>query len=299
MLSLHHGEARGKAAGARVGTQGMYDRFSTERLIDLWLREDIGSCDLTVQLMIEPTETGSFRMNAREPMVLAGIEVAAAVFRRYEPKLSIRVEAADGDRVETGATLMLVEGPAQGILTAERTALNIVQRLSGIATETARYVEIIKGTAARLIDTRKTTPGLRMLEKHAVSCGGGLNHRLGLDNGVMIKDNHIAVCGGIAPAVERARRKLPVLTKIEVECDRMEQVRDAVAAGADVIMLDNMPVPEMKEAVAYVAGRAKVEASGGIRYETIRAIAETGVDYISTSKITQSAPAVDIGLDDA
>ena len=277
----------------------MYDRFSTERLIDLWLREDIGSCDLTVQLMIEPSETGAFRMNAREPMVLAGIEVAAAVFRRYEPRLSIRVEAADGDRVENGATLILVEGPAQGILTAERTALNIVQRLSGIATETARYVEIIKGTSARLIDTRKTTPGLRMLEKHAVSCGGGLNHRLGLDNGVMIKDNHIAVCGGIAQAVERARRKLPVLTKIEVECDRMEQVRDAVAAGADVIMLDNMPVPEMKEAVAYVAGRAKVEASGGIRFETIRAIAETGVDYISTSKITQSAPAVDIGLDEA
>ncbi len=277
----------------------MYDRFSTGRLIDLWLREDIGSCDLTVQLMIEPTETGSFRMNARESMVLAGIEVAADVFRRYEPRLSIKVEAADGDRVEKGATLILVEGPAQGILTAERTALNIVQRLSGIATETARYVDIIKGTSARLIDTRKTTPGLRMLEKHAVACGGGLNHRLGLDNGVMIKDNHIAVCGGIAQAVERARKKLPVLTKIEVECDRMEQVRDAVAAGADVIMLDNMPVPEMKQAVAYVAGRAKVEASGGIRYETIRAIAETGVDYISTSKITQSAPAVDIGLDEA
>ena len=277
----------------------MYDRFQTQRLIDLWLQEDIGSCDLTVQLMIEPSETGAFRMNAREPMTLAGMEVAAAIFHRYEPRLSLKVEAADGDRVETGATLILVEGPAQGILTAERTALNIVQRLSGIATETARYVDIIKGTSARLIDTRKTTPGLRMLEKHAVSCGGGLNHRLGLDNGVMIKDNHIAVCGGIAQAVERARRKLPVLTKIEVECDRMDQVRDAVAAGADVIMLDNMPVPEMKEAVAFVAGRAKIEASGGIRYETIRAIAETGVDYISTSKITQSAPAVDIGLDEA
>jgi nicotinate-nucleotide pyrophosphorylase (carboxylating) len=277
----------------------MYDRFATTRLIDLWLTEDIGSCDLTVQVMIEPGETGAFRMNARESMVVSGIEIAATVFRRYEPALDVKIAAADGDRVEAGATLLLVSGPAQGILTAERTALNIVQRLSGIATETARYVDVIKGTSARLIDTRKTTPGLRMLEKHAVTCGGGLNHRLGLDNGVMIKDNHIAVCGGIAQAVARARLKLPVLTKIEVECDRLEQVHEAVAAGADVIMLDNMPVPQMREAVAYVAGRTKLEASGGIRFETIRAIAETGVDYISTSKITQSAPAVDIGLDEA
>jgi nicotinate-nucleotide pyrophosphorylase (carboxylating) len=277
----------------------MYDRFATERLIDLWLREDIGACDLTVQVMIEESETGAFRMNAREPMVLAGLDVAASVFRRYEPALSVAVSAKDGDRVAKGATLLLVKGPARGILTAERTALNIVQRLSGIATETARYVDAITGTGARLIDTRKTTPGLRMLEKHAVTCGGGLNHRLGLDNGVMIKDNHIAVCGGVAPAVERARKKLPVLTKIEVECDRLDQVREAVAAGADVIMLDNMSIPDMREAVAFIDRRAKVEASGGIRIDTIRAIAETGVDYISTSKITQSAPAVDIGLDEA
>jgi nicotinate-nucleotide pyrophosphorylase (carboxylating) len=238
-------------------------------------------------------------MNAREPMIVAGLDIAAAVFRRYEPMLAIDVVARDGQRVQKGATLLSVRGPARGILTAERTALNIVQRLSGIATETARYVDAIAGTRARLIDTRKTTPGLRMLEKHAVTCGGGLNHRLGLDNGVMIKDNHIAVCGGIAAAVARARKKLPVLTKIEVECDRLEQVREAVAAGADVIMLDNMSVPDMREAVALVDGRAKLEASGGIRLDTIRPIAETGVDYISTSKITQSAPAVDIGLDEA
>lgn len=277
----------------------MYDRFTTGRLIELWLAEDIGSCDLTVQVMIEPSETGAFRMNAREPMVVAGLEVAAAVFRRYEPALSLELAAADGDRVEAGATLLLVSGPARGILTAERTALNIVQRLSGIATETARYIDVIKGTSARLIDTRKTTPGLRMLEKHAVTCGGGLNHRLGLDGGVMIKDNHIAICGGVMAAVSRARRSLPVLTKIEVECDSLDQVRQAVEAEADVIMLDNMPVATMREAVALIAGRAKVEASGGIRFDTIRAIAETGVDYISTSKITQSAPAVDIGLDEA
>ena len=177
-------------------------------------------------------------------------------------------------------------------------ALNIVQRLSGIATETAKYVDIIKHTKARLLDTRKTTPGLRMLEKHAVTCGGGLNHRLGLDNGVMIKDNHIAVCGSIALAVERARRQLPALTKLEVECDRLAQVEEALAAKADVIMLDNMSLADMREAVDFVAGRVPLEASGGIRFNTIKAIAETGVDYISTSQITQSAAAVDIGLDE-
>jgi nicotinate-nucleotide pyrophosphorylase (carboxylating) len=277
----------------------MYDRFAIARLIDIWLAEDIGTCDLTVQLMIEPDEIGRFDINARERMVVAGIEVAADVFRRYAPGLELDIRVKDGDAVEPGAIMMRVAGLAQGILTAERTALNILTRMCGIATETARFVHVIEGTAARLVDTRKTTPGLRMLEKHAVACGGGLNHRLGLDNGVMIKDNHIAVCGGIALAVQRARRRLPVLTKIEVECDRLAQVEEALAAKADVIMLDNMPVPEMREAVALVGGRVPLEASGGIRFETIRAIAETGVDYISTSRITQAAPAVDIGLDEA
>lgn len=277
----------------------MYDRFATGRLIDTWLTEDIGYCDLTVQLMIEPDDTGRFHINAREHMSVAGIEVAAEVFRRYEPRLSLEMCVKDGDVVDAGAVLVNLSGPAQGILTAERTALNILQRMCGIATETAKYVKIIAGTNARLIDTRKTTPGLRMLEKHAVACGGGLNHRLGLDNGVMIKDNHIAVCGSIALAVERARKRLPTLTKIEVECDRLEQVKEALAAQADVIMLDNMTVPDMRSAVELVAGRVPLEASGGIRFETIRAIAETGVDYISTSRITQSASAMDIGLDEA
>ena len=277
----------------------MYDSFVTDRLIDLWLTEDIGACDLTVQVMIEANETGKFHMNAREPMIVAGIEVAARVFKRYDPELKVKLLVKDGDKVEKGAILIEVEGSARSVLTAERTALNIAQRLSGIANETARYVAAIAGTKARLIDTRKTTPGLRMMEKHAVTCGGGLNHRLGLDNGVMIKDNHIAVCGSISAAVERARKKLPVLTKLEVECDRLEQVEEAVKAGADVIMFDNMSVADMTKAVAMIGGRAKAEASGGIRFETIRPIAETGVDYISTSKITQSAPAVDIGLDEA
>ncbi len=277
----------------------MYDPFATQHLIDLWLREDIGACDLTVQLMIDADAMAHFHVNAREDMLVAGIEVAATVFRRYDPRCQVEVKVADGARVTKGTVLADVKGPAQSLLTAERTALNILQRMCGIATETAKYVDAIAGTKARLIDTRKTTPGLRMLEKHAVTCGGGLNHRLGLDNGVMIKDNHIAVAGGIAAAVARARKHLPVLTKIEVECDRLDQVRDAVAAGADVIMLDNMSVADMRDAVGIIGGKALVEASGGIRLETIRPIAETGVNFISTSRITQSAKAVDIGLDDA
>jgi nicotinate-nucleotide pyrophosphorylase (carboxylating) len=268
-------------------------------MIDEWLREDIGAFDLTAQLMIDEASTATFHMNAREPIVVAGLEVAADVFRRYEPSCHVDLAAKDGARVDRGAILLTVRGPARALLTAERTSLNIVQRLSGIATETARYVDAISGTKARLLDTRKTTPGLRMLEKHASHCGGALNHRLGLDSGVMLKDNHIAVCGSITAAVTRARRAVPALTKIEVECDRLEQVHEALEAGADVIMLDNMSIPDMVTAVGFVGGRAALEASGGIRLSTIRAVAETGVDFISTSRPQQSAPAVDIGLDDA
>jgi nicotinate-nucleotide pyrophosphorylase (carboxylating) len=276
----------------------MYDVFQTEKLIDLWLTEDIGYCDLTAQLMIDQDTVGTFHMNAREPMHVAGIDVAARVFSKYDAQLKVTRFVKDGDKVEKGTRLLTVTGPARSILTAERTALNISQRLCGIATETARYNAEIAGTQARLIDSRKTTPGLRMLEKHAVVCGGGLNHRLGLDNGVMLKDNHIVVSGGISKAVASARKLLPILTKIEVECDRVEQVAEALQAGADVIMLDNMALEDMRTAVGMVAGKAKIEASGGINFKTIRAIAETGVDYISTSKITQAAPPVDIGLDD-
>ncbi len=277
----------------------MYDSFIADRLIDTWLAEDIGYGDLTAQLMIDADAQARFHMNAREDIIIAGIDVAARVFKRYDPELDVKVLVADGQRVSKGTRLIDVAGRARSVLTAERTALNIVQRMSGIACETARYVTAIEGTNARLLDTRKTTPGLRMLEKHAVSCGGGLNHRLGLDNGVMIKDNHIAVAGSISKAVARARAGLPALTKIEVECDRLEQVKEGLEAGADVLMLDNMSLQDMREAVTWVAGRVKLEASGGIRLETIRAIAETGVDYISTSKTHQSAAAVDIGLDES
>jgi nicotinate-nucleotide pyrophosphorylase (carboxylating) len=277
----------------------MYDTFQTDRLIDLWLAEDIGYCDLTAQVMIEPHETGAFVMNAREKLIVAGIDVAVRIFKRYDPSLDVTVHVKDGDAIEKGTIMLTVRGNARSVLTAERTALNIVQRLSGIANLTAEYVAAVAGTRARLIDTRKTTPGLRMLEKHAVTCGGGLNHRLGLDNGVMIKDNHIAVCGGISKAVERARRQLPVLTKLEVECDRLDQVREALEAGVDVIMLDNMSVADMAKAVDMVGGRTKLEASGGISLATIGEIARTGVDYISTSKINQASSCVDIGLDEA
>ncbi|MGV6873409.1 carboxylating nicotinate-nucleotide diphosphorylase [Pseudochelatococcus sp. B33] len=275
----------------------MYDKFNVLRQIDQWLAEDIGHADLTTQLMVDPQATATFQMNAREPMIVAGVEIAAMAFSRYDPVCAVELRVREGDAVDRGAVLAVVSGPAQSLLTVERTALNIAQRLSGIATETARYVRSIAHTPARLLDTRKTTPGLRMLEKHAACCGGALNHRLGLDSGIMLKDNHIAVCGGIANAVRRARERTPVLTMIEVECDRLDQVGEAAAAGADVIMLDNMSVPDMAEAVRLVAGRAKLEASGGIRLETIAAVAETGVDFISTSRPFQSAPAVDIGLD--
>lgn len=276
----------------------MYDSFQADRLIDFWLHEDIGQFDLTAQLMLDEDAISTFHMVAREPMIIAGIKVAERVFTRYDDRLKVTVLVKDGDHANKGDRLLTVSGPSRSIVTAERPALNILQRLCGIATETARYCKEVEGTKARLLDTRKTTPGLRMLEKHAVTCGGGLNHRLGLDNGVMLKDNHIAIAGSIGKAVERVRKHLPALTKVEVECDRLDQVAEALAAGADVIMLDNMSLEDMRTAVKTVNGAAKVEASGGINIKTIREVALTGVDFISTSKITQAAPAVDIGLDE-
>jgi nicotinate-nucleotide pyrophosphorylase (carboxylating) len=277
----------------------MLDRYMVSRLIDLWLAEDIGNGDLTCEVMIEPEARGAFHMNARQKMTVAGIDVAAMVFEIYDPEIEVEVVAKDGQRADKGTRLLTVSGRARSLLTAERPALNIVQHLSGIATETARFADEIKHTKAKLIDTRKTTPGLRMLEKHAVVCGGGRNHRLGLDGGVLVKDNHIAVFGSIKAAVERARDRIPTLTKIEVECDRIDQVREALAAKADIVLLDNMALDEMRECVKLVNGQIPVEASGGVRFETLRGIAETGVDFISTSRITQAAPGIDIGLDDA
>jgi len=274
----------------------MIDPLVVERLIDSALAEDIGFADLTSELVIPATARAELALNARQDIVLAGIDVAARVFRR-RAGCTVDLRASDGDRVKSGALMAEVAGPARALLAVERTALNFLQHLSGIATLTAQYVERVAGTRAVLIDTRKTTPGLRALEKHAVQLGGARNHRLRLDDGVLIKDNHISVCGSISEAVRRAREGAPVLTKIEVECDTLDQVKEALASGADMILLDNMGLDEMRRAVALSAGRVPLEASGGVRLETVRAIAETGVDFISVGRITQSAPAVDIGLD--
>ncbi len=275
----------------------MIDPLAVEEIIDRALAEDIGFCDLTSELVIPADARAELALNARQDIVVAGLEVAARVFRRRVPECRVELRVKDGERVKAGAAMGRVEGPARGLLAVERTALNFLQHLSGIATLTAQYAERVAGTRAVLIDTRKTIPGLRALEKHAAHLGGARNHRLRLDDGVLIKDNHISVCGSLTAAVERARAGAPVLTKIEVECDTLEQVREAIEAGADMILLDNMGLEDMRQAVALSGGRIPLEASGGVRLENIRAIAETGVDFISVGRITQSAPAVDIGLD--
>jgi nicotinate-nucleotide pyrophosphorylase (carboxylating) len=275
----------------------MIDPLAVEEIIDRALAEDVGFCDLTSELVIPADARAELALNARQDIVVAGLDIAARVFRRRVPECRIDLRVKDGERVKAGAAMGRVEGPARGLLAVERTALNFLQHLSGIATLTAQYSELISNTRAVLIDTRKTIPGLRALEKHAVVLGGGRNHRLRLDDGVLIKDNHISVCGSLTAAVRRARAGTPVLTRIEVECDNLDQVREAVDAGADMILLDNMGLEDMRQAVAISGGRIPLEASGGVRLENIRAIAETGVDFISVGRITQSAPAVDIGLD--
>ncbi len=236
-------------------------------------------------------------MNTRHDVLVCGVDLALEIMRFHEPDCRTEVLTPDGTRAEAGATLARVEGPARGMLTAERTALNLFQLLTGIATRTAEYARLVEGTGATLIDTRKTIPGYRALSKYASCVGGARNHRIRLDDGLLVKDNHIAVCGSIAAAMARARALTPSLTKIEVECDTLDQVREAAEARADVILLDNMDAATMREAVGIVGGRCEVEASGGITLETIREKAESGVDYISVGRMTQSAPAADIGLD--
>jgi nicotinate-nucleotide pyrophosphorylase (carboxylating) len=276
------------------------DWDDARRVIDAALAEDTGAdkggpgADITSTLVIPADLRFKGVMQARHAMVVAGLPVAEESFRRVVPDARFTPRVADGDRVAAGTVLAEIEGPARGLLTAERTALNLLQLLSGIATETARYVERIAGTGCTLLDTRKTIPGLRRLSKYATRCGGATNHRMGLFDGVLIKDNHIAVCGGIGAAVRRA--KAGGVT-VEAECDTLDQVAEAVEAGADIVLLDNMPPDILRQAVALVAGRCKTEASGGVTLETIGAIAATGVDYVSVGRITQSAPAVDIGLD--
>ena len=273
------------------------DGFDLDDYVTRTLAEDLGAGgDVTSAATIPADARFTADMNCREPIVVAGLEIAATFFRALDAEVSIEPLVQDGDRVETGTVLMRLTGNARAMLTAERSALNTLQHLSGIATLTRRYVDAIEGTAAVLLDTRKTIPGLRVLEKYAARMGGAHNHRMRLDDGVLIKDNHVAVCGGVAEAVGAAKAANTGL-QIQVEVDRVAQIEPALAAGADRLLLDNMPPPALREAVALVAGRVPLEASGGVRLDTIRAIAETGVDFISLGRITQSAPAVDIGLD--
>jgi nicotinate-nucleotide pyrophosphorylase (carboxylating) len=271
--------------------------FDLDDFVTRVLAEDLGEGgDVTSRATIDADARFTATMNCREPIVVAGIDIAAAFFRRLDPAVAINIHAADGDEIDAGGTLMVLAGSARAMLTAERSALNTLQHLSGIATLTRRYVEAIAGTGATLLDTRKTIPGLRALDKYAARMGGAQNHRMRLDDGVLIKDNHVAVCGGVAAAVEAAVAAGTGL-QVQVEVDRLEQIEPALAAGADRLLLDNMQPDMLPDAVRIVAGRVPLEASGGVNLETIRAIAESGVDFISVGRITQSAPAVDIGLD--
>ena len=271
--------------------------FDMEEFVRRAFAEDLGKGgDVTSNATIAEDARFTAEMNCRQAIVVAGLDIAAAFFRALDPKVEIEQLAKDGEKAEHGTMLMRLAGNARAMLAAERSALNTLQHLSGIATLTRRYVDAIAGTGTVLLDTRKTLPGLRVLEKFASRMGGAENHRMRLDDGVLIKDNHVAVCGGVAEAVKRAKAANTGL-QVQVEVDRLEQIEPALSAGADRLLLDNMDPAILREAVKLVAGRVPLEASGGVTLETIRFLAETGVNYISVGRITQSAPAVDIGLD--
>lgn len=268
-----------------------------QKLIEHCLNEDIGAGDLTTNSTVPPDATSTGYIVTREDGVVAGLPLAKMVFRRLDPSVEFRARVGDGEKVDRGRVLAEISGNARVILTGERLALNFLQRLSGIATRTARLVELVAGEKAHIVDTRKTTPGLRMIEKYAVRTGGGNNHRFGLYDAVLIKDNHIKMAGGIQAAVEAARRGSPHTAKIEVEVEDLAGVGEALDARADIIMLDNMDPAAMRGAVDLVAGRALVEASGGINEENIRAVAAAGVDLISVGALTHSIKSLDISLD--
>lgn len=270
----------------------------TTAVVAAALEEDDAKHDITTAATVLSNRRARCRLVARQPGVISGLALAAEAFGQLDKAVTIRIEHDDGARTTPQTPVMFLSGHATGLLSAERVALNFVQRLSGIATLTARYVEAVAGTGVHILDTRKTTPGWRRLEKYAVRCGGGLNHRMYLSSAVLIKDNHLAaVDGDIMLAVQRARKVGPVGIKVEVECDTLEQVGKAIDAGADVIMLDNMHLLELREAVKLVDGRAVTEASGGVTLDTVRLIAETGVNWISVGALTHSAPALDLALD--
>jgi nicotinate-nucleotide pyrophosphorylase (carboxylating) len=265
-------------------------------LIDHALAEDVGTGDVTTELLVPDGATGRALLTQKAPGVLAGLRVAEAVFHRVDPSLRWHTHVDEGVWRDDGGLVAEVAGASRSILTAERVALNFMQRLSGVATLTARYVRAVEGSGARILDTRKTTPGLRALEKYAVRCGGGENHRLSLSDAALIKDNHVLAAQSVRAAFESVRRAFPD-TPVEVECDTLEQVAEAVDAGADLILLDNMPPSELVKAVEVVGGRARLEASGGLSLDNARAVAETGVDYLAVGALTHSAAVLDIGVD--
>jgi len=268
-----------------------------DTIIDNALDEDVGSGDITTSAIIDSSLKGKAQLVAKEEMLLAGIEVFARVFSRLDPEIVVECTYHDGDAIPKGANIGTVTGSMRGILSGERTALNFLQHLSGIATLARQYVEKTDPSTVRVIDTRKTTPGLRVLEKYAVRMGGGFNHRFGLFDGILIKDNHIAAAGSISEAVKKIRATVPHTLKIEVEVEDIKGLEEAIEAGADAILLDNMSVKGMKEAVLIANKRVLLEASGGITLETIEAISKTGVNLISVGAITHSAPSVDISLE--
>ncbi len=279
----------------------MTDLREIDRIVGAALDEDAPWGDLTSETLIPATAIAAAELVAREPGVLSGVEVFAAAFRLVDERTAVDRLAADGDRFTAGQVLARVTGPARGILTAERVALNLVQRMSGIATLTADYVTAVAGTGARIVDTRKTTPGLRSLERQAVRDGGGRNHRRSLSDAIMAKDNHLAVltAGGrdLATALRAARERMPHTAHLEVEVDRLDQIDAVLAGGADTIMLDNFTLADLREGVARIGGRAVVEASGGVSLDSVGRIAATGVDVISVGALTHSARALDLGLD--
>jgi nicotinate-nucleotide pyrophosphorylase (carboxylating) len=272
--------------------------FALVALVRTALEEDRAFEDVTTIGTVVPGHHARGSLVAREHGVVAGVPLALAAFHQLDSHVEIRVDAEDGTRVRPGQTVLYISGTARGLLSAERVALNFLQRLSGVATLTARYVEAVRGTKAQILDTRKTTPGWRLLEKYAVRCGGGTNHRATLADAVLIKDNHLAACdGNIAVAIERARAYAPPGMLVQVECDTVAQVRAAVAARADAVLLDNMPNHALRECVDLTAGHCWTEASGGVTLDTVREIAESGVDRISIGALTHSAPSLDLALD--
>lgn len=273
------------------------DLAEVEKIIDRALEEDVGKGDLTTELLFTENIACNAEIRCKESGVLAGLLIASEVFRKLDSSVEFSDFKSDGDTIAPGDVIMNITGSQKHILTGERLALNILQRLSGIATTTSMYVKALEGLNVKIIDTRKTVPGMRVLSKYAVRVGGGHNHRIGLSDGILIKDNHIKLAGGIQQAVEKIRQNLRCDLKIEVETSRLDQVEQSLKAGADIIMLDNMPDSLMKEAVCMIGGRALVEASGGITLERVRKIAELGVDLISVGALTHSAQALDISLD--